>query len=782
MTAGPALSPEEVERVARIDALAIGGGEDAVAGLTAMLGDPSWTVRRAVVSALASIGDVAVDALCAIVRDQRQDETRLAAAVDALVASTGGSVLECVTALADAEHPPVAADSAQVLGRRRAAAALPVLVRLTRHPDDNVAVAAIEALGRLGGRAAIEALVDTVRGGSFFRSFPALDVLGRSGDPRAVEPLVAVLSNPFLAPEAARALGRTGERGAVAPLAGLLVHASDAMVRVAAVALIELQARRAARLGEGDAIIAAVRRSTAPATARRLGQALTGADATEQIAIAWLLGIVGGADAIAALSRLLDAESPVAQAAAQALAEVAGTAVDEMIVALDQGDSARRLVLLPMIRRASAVPVVIRCLADEDAAVRAAACDALARIGSPGAVPAIFRLLADGNPRVVQAAIAAIQALGGSDAERLALEAGRSPWPTVRRAALRILAYYGWPSGLPILADAVRDDDPRIAEAAVHGLPFLQDPRALELLLEIARDPSSRLRAACARALGQCRGDLRVTAALLRGLGDPDPWVRYYACQSLGRLGIETATTAIARLVDDPAGQVRVAAIEALSHLRSEIAFEALRAAGRSPDADVQRAALVGLGISRQPEAAPILVAAIGSADAATRLVAVSALADFDEAAEVLRALGRAAVDPDGAVRNAAIGFLAARRGEGATALLVDLLIRGGDVERVVAALALPIEGRAASLASALVHADDELAPLLVSALARMRGPDAEHTLRGALTLPNPAARKAVASAVAAQATPDAFAALQRVAAADPDPEVRRIAALLLSN
>src|SRR6185503_11611822 len=103
---------------------------------------------------------------------------------------------------------------------------------------------------------------------------------------------------------------------------------------------------------------------------------------------------------------------------------------------------------------------------------------------------------------------------------------------------------------------------------------------------------------------------------LLRGLTDAEPWVRYYACQSLGRLGVETAANAISRLLEDSAGQVRVAAIEALSHLRGEIAFEGLRRAAASTDADVLRAALVGLGISRRPEAEPLLLEALKSADA----------------------------------------------------------------------------------------------------------------------------------------------------------------------
>jgi HEAT repeat protein len=203
MTRPPTLAGSEVERLAEIDALLL-RGEAAIDTLVDMLVDPSWSVRRSVVSALASLGERAVAALCRALVDGRDSEARIAATVDALAASTYPQASEQVAALTDAADPAVIADAAQILGRRRASALTPRLVELTRHDNDNVAVAAIEALGRIGGRAAIEALVETVRPGGFFRSFPAIDVLGRSGDPRAVGPLAELLTSQHLAAEAAR--------------------------------------------------------------------------------------------------------------------------------------------------------------------------------------------------------------------------------------------------------------------------------------------------------------------------------------------------------------------------------------------------------------------------------------------------------------------------------------------------------------------------------------------------------------------------------------------------
>jgi HEAT repeat protein len=778
---GTSPSAEEAARLGDVDALLL-EGDAAVGRLVAMLSHASWSVRRAVISALAALGDTAVDALCQVLLTQRDDENRIAAAVDALSASTAPSASGRVVALATTSPPAVAAEAASILGRRRASAAIPTLIELTRHGDDNVAVAAIEALGRIGGRAAIEALVDTVRNGGFFRSFPAIDVLGRSGDPRAVEPLAELLSSQHLAAEAARALGRTGERNAVRPLSQLLSGGSDAMARVAAVALGDLEARHAQRLGDAAPITTALRALAEPPMVRRLVGALGDADEAEQVAICRLLGLLGGSEATEALARLLDSDPAVAAAAGRALAGLSDRAERELLEALVRGDSARRLVLLPMIHRAAALPMVLECLGDPDDGVRAAACEALGRIGSSTAVEALFRLFTDGNPRVVQAAVGAVQALGGPEAERLALEAARAPWPSVRRAALRVVAYFGWASGLGPVREALRDSDERVREAAVQALPFLDDARALDDLLEIAGGGNARMRAAATRALGQGRSGLRSVAALLRGLVDPDAWVRYYACQSLGRLGVETATTAIARLLADPAGQVRVAAIEALSHLPGDVAFEALRDAAAASDVDIRRAALVGLGLSRRPEAAPILIEALASSDVATRLVALAAIADFDETPEVMTALGNAVADAQETVRNSAVGFLAARNGVPATRILIDALRQSSDPERVIEALTVPAQARVATLAEALETADDELASLLVSVLARSRRPDADRALRAALSGGNPAARRAAASVIAVRGADDDVVELRRMASADPDAEVRRVAALLVSH
>ena len=790
MTSGggrAAYSPDELRRVEHVDRL-VANRAAGLDELLEMLDDPSWMVRRAVVAALAASGTVAVAPLCQSLLARRDSEARIAATVDTLAALSGDADVALVAMLGeigaadDADvDTAVLADVVQILGRRRTTAGLPAVVTLTRHPDDNVAVAAIEALGRIGGHAAVDSLVDAVQSRNFFRTFPAIDLLGRTGDPRAVAPLMTLLPEPPYAVEAARALGRTGDLAAVTPLLGLLAGDAGAAIRVAARALDDLCQRHRERLGSGEAVREAIRRSGGEGPVRRLILALDEADPLEQAAICFVLGALRDPSAVPALTRLLDGSRPVAEAAGDALRRLGPGAEAHVLHGIREGDVTHRRALLPLVSRASSAGDVTHCLGDADPEVRALACDALARLGTTALVGTLFPLLADANPRVSYAAMASIQSLGSHEAERLAVQAARSNDARVRRAGLRILSYCGSAIATEDFLSARTDPDERVRESAIQGLAFIDDPRAIQALFDAAGDPSERMRAVAMRSLGQCSGDVRVSAYLLPGLNDPAAWVRYYACQALGRLAFEPAAAAIIGLLSDPAGQVRVAAVEALSSLKSELAIAPLRAAALDDDSDMQRAAIIGLGVSRRAEVLPLILAAAASADPATRLVALSVVAGFP-APEVVPALRAAASDPSESVRTAAIGFLAHRPGVAATRALSDLLRTAQAPAQVLDALSTGVEGRVVGLVSALEEADDETAAALTSALARLRGPNATAALLGVMTGPNVAARKAAASVLGALATREALAVLQRGAKEDPEREVRQICSLLVAR
>ncbi|WNZ61766.1 HEAT repeat domain-containing protein [Myxococcus sp. MxC21-1] len=286
------LSAEDRSQVDEVEQLARRGAAS-LALLVGGLDAQSWAVRRAVVGALAKLGTPAVAPLRDVLVHRRDSEARLSAAVEALVASTG-DVEGTLEALGEDANPAIVCDVAQVLGRRRSRRSVPLLSRLTVHPDDNVAVAAIEALGRVGGGAAVDALLAALGSGNFFRIFPAIDVLGRCGDPVVVPALLGLLPDPFYTLEAARALGRTGQEAAVPSLVGLLRKGNDASVRAAAVALVDIHEAQVQRFGGSRTVHTAVRGPESAVLGRRLSQCVSSADTTEKTALARLLGWVGG--------------------------------------------------------------------------------------------------------------------------------------------------------------------------------------------------------------------------------------------------------------------------------------------------------------------------------------------------------------------------------------------------------------------------------------------------------------------------------------------------------
>jgi HEAT repeat protein len=775
--APPALTEAERQRVEQSDRF-VALGEQGVAGLLGMLSDRSWGVRRAVVAGLASLGDCAVAPLCLWLREVRSTERGIAAAVEALVASTGPGADQEVLALAASPVAAVVADAAQILGRRRSTRAAEALSRLIDHPDDNVAVCGIEALGRLGGAASVESLVGALSGDSFFRTFAAIGVLGSLGDPRAIQPLAGLLQDDRYTVEAARALGQSGDRGAIGPLAGLLAQPAEPLMRVAVGALADLLERHQLRFGPSAQLDQTVREQVGPYLGR-LVELLQKADEAEQAALCAILGRLDNPLVIPVLLQRLGGEPLVAEQAARALERLARQSEAALLHALRTADSSQRAVLLPLLTLGP--EVLGELLSDPAPEVRALSCAAAARTGDASVVERLFALLADPHARVAQAALAAIQALGASQTERLALRAAAAPQPGVRRAALRILAAFGFRSAYDVFMAALAEPDERLRELSAYGLAFVDHPDAFAALCQQAQSPQPRVRAAAMRGLGHRVAEPEAVGVLSTGLSDADPWVRYFACQALGKLGCEAATGAIAARLQDEAGQVRIAALEALAQLRSEAAWTLLQEAAATHDPDVRRAALVGLGLSGRPAAIPLLIAATHSGDLATRLVALSGLAKFP-VPEALRELAAAANAEDEQVRSAAVSFLADSDAAEADALLIALVARVEARHPAHAALAASRPARLASVLVALRSADQAAATALTSALVRMKSAAANAALFEAFTLQNAAARKAAAWALAEAGGDGVRAALNRAAAKDPDPEVRRLCSALLAR
>ncbi len=774
--ASPFLSLTEVERdrIDRIDQL-VAIGQPAIDELLAALSDRSWTVRRAVVAGLAALGDEAVRPMCTWLLEQRTNEAAIAAAVDALSTSIGPSTSAELVALGARGTGAVLEDVARILGRRRAFEGVPLLRQLLADPNDNIAMAAIEALGAIGGTASIDALISVIESRNFFRTFPAMQVAARSGDPRVIEPLANLLDDESYRFEAALALGRTGSVLAIVPLAGLLDRGGEPIARLVISALDELWTR-AAWSGAVDHVLDLMRQRFASAVPSFV-VALQRGELSERLAAIRILGGIGGADTLLVLAPLL--EVPELRAAAtEAVQRLVRKDDAALVTAFASPDPETRAAALPVVGSARAAPAVRRLLTDEDAEVRARACDALARIGDTSSVRALFGALDDASARVSHAAAAAIHSLGSTETPGLALAALRGDRPNVRRQALRIIAYLGCEGAFDAVRAAIDDTDTRIAELAVGALAALSDPEVDSVLSEVARSPREVLRAAVMRAAGHRTGD-RMLELLERGVDDDAAWVRYYACQGLGRAGRLSAASRLMSRLADASAHVRVAAIEALARLDTPQAWQMLMSLARSRDPDEQRAALVGIGQHSQPAAVALLVDAAASPDIATRLIALSGLAGSSVPA-ARAVLAQAARDQQPEIRDAALSLLGEHDDAYAAATLVEIALESELDHPAHATLSRPGDARIAEINARLVTAKGGEVGILVSALARMHVPEATRALFEALVTPSPEVRRDAATALMAVGAAGAAEAVRKLAAEDPDPEVRRASAAAL--
>jgi HEAT repeat protein len=336
-------------------------------------------------------------------------------------------------------------------------------------------------------------------------------------------------------------------------------------------------------------------------------------------------------------------------------------------------------------------------------------------------------------------------------------------------------------------------DDPReeVRRAAIEQLPVLEHPTALDRLIDALVRETPRNRAAAAHAL-RAVDDPAVAWPLQRALGDPDPWVRYFAADAIARRRTIEAVPALVQVsAHDPATHVRIAALLALGALDVPDAVDVAAGQIESADPDLAAAAVSALAGASDPRAERLLEEAIRSSNVACRIPAAHALS-ARPSRTAARALAWAArLDDPPELRPLAIEGLARIAGcdpdtpdclevrAAAVAVLLELAAERDAHEHALTALATltpaAIQPTAAALSSGSVP--ERLAA--VEALGRMRHPAASEALARALHDEDPSVRGAAVSAFGRLGTTAVREAVIRMQSSDADPGVRHRAAAL---
>jgi HEAT repeat protein len=251
-------------------------------------------------------------------------------------------------------------------------------------------------------------------------------------------------------------------------------------------------------------------------------------------------------------------------------------------------------------------------------------------------------------------------------AERIPLDAIREPreqpalWAVERRMppADGELPAAGLPRALAITPVAFDQTPTALPDKKEEALWQEFCKAQVQPLAKGLADADVRGRLAAVHALEMIgEASTPVAASLVGSLADPDPFVRWAAARTLGKLGpvkahAHTIVPALAQLLGDPDLDLRIAAANALERYGPD-AKEAVPALARTVglgDIEIRIAALrslEGIGSAAAP-AVPAIIAALDDPEVRLRRAAVEVLGRFVKLdAKVESALRRAMADSD---------------------------------------------------------------------------------------------------------------------------------------
>jgi HEAT repeat protein len=548
--------------------------------------------------------------------------------------------------------------------------------------------------------------------------------------------------------------------------------------------------------GRRSAAIAALEGIGAPALPA-LAEALSGGDASAAIALAGLIGQVGGSEAVALLEPLArSADTNIATAAISALGRT---------------------------REPSATPLLLSALERENEWLRFAALGALGEHGDERAVPALERLLSE--PLTEEAAATALEEIASAQAlralaENLRDEDGRfrprvlaalvslsedeRPLPSAVQTHLRQLAQsmFRQSADDATFADLLRmtaTADPQLRRASITALGWLGDDRAVPVIAEALADPA--FMKAARQALRNLSADARSLNHMLEAEAELIPPLEvasamsgaesYQAIEAAARLSVSAADveTMEAALMVLAAGRDRLRKQHAdlLDTERALKLAESLTdllsmAEGR---ALVEIAETLGLLASALgPTLLERIADALSHVSTDDHLLARLAFLDNADPWRAVEEAARAERHKSARVRLSAIEILSWRsRPRDNASLALHLTDETAGVRRAAMRAmrrGAPSTEAQRAIRAALADEDIWVRAEAITTLGTLFGAglEARSLLREALNEPHPLVRVAAAEALAEHADNKDWRALAQTARRDSQPEARRAAVM----
>lgn len=224
------------------------------------------------------------------------------------------------------------------------------------------------------------------------------------------------------------------------------------------------------------------------------------AEAEEQVQLAALerLGEIGSAASIPALFQAATAGSSNAQKTAEAaLAHITGPGADAAIAKLaGEGKAAGRVVAINALAQRyekSASPTLLEYAGEADPVVSAAACAALARLGTDQEVDGLIELVRSGNTPGAAAALGAVasRTANKSVVTQKLITQTQTCAPQQLAPLFDVLAVLGGKEALVAVATAAAGSNKATKDAAIRALANWPEFPATSALLVVAVDPTT---------------------------------------------------------------------------------------------------------------------------------------------------------------------------------------------------------------------------------------------------------------------------------------------------
>lgn len=466
-------------------------------------------------------------------------------------------------------------------------ASVPVLSEMLTSGDPRLTEAACYAMASHPSAAMDKALRKALSESKGDGLIAVTNLIGYIRDPQSVKSLKSLVTsrNAVVADAAISALGRIASDSAVQVLQNLLTGKDSTRHQAAAKALLQAgqELEQKGKTSEAGTIYQQLSTVHWPEHVRRgafLGSVrLAGPHAVSQVL--WALNGKDEAIKAAAISMVphIDAEKATLTFAS-ILSKLAAEQQVLMIGALaDRGDT-------------SALPAIVDATGYSNTAVRVTALEALGRFGDISSVPVLLKCMADDDPEVGTVAQQALLIIPAKGADEAILEQLKSAEGRYRRELIRILADRRYEAALPVLLSETRHSDADVSREALRALRIMGKPRDLPKLIKVLKDqtdPGLRRYAeqAVAYAAQKAQTPAQGIDIVLAAYGSNEhAEIRDSLLRVVGILKDQRAYEVVLNACDDTDAKIRDTAIRVLCNWPNPVAtdplFEIVRNTGNS--------------------------------------------------------------------------------------------------------------------------------------------------------------------------------------------------------